>query len=153
MYQFMAEIIATEKVNGAYVEFPYDVKEVFGVGGIIKVKATFDGYVYRGALANMGTGCHIIGITQAIRKAIGKEPGDTVEVTVEEDHASRLMTIPDLLREALEANQQVQSFFETLTDSQKNKYITHIISAKREATKQTRLEKVILMLNNQEKMK
>jgi len=38
-------------------------------------------------------------------------------------------------------------------DSQKNKYITHIVSAKRETTKQTRLEKVILMLNNQEKMK
>lgn len=48
MYTFQAEIMPTEKVNGAYVKFPYDVKESFGRGGIIKVKATFDGYATRG---------------------------------------------------------------------------------------------------------
>lgn len=50
----------------AYVKFPYDVKQVFGTKGIVKVVATFDGYKYRGILAKMSTECHIIGITKAI---------------------------------------------------------------------------------------
>jgi len=32
----------------------------------------------------MGTPCHILGIRKDIRKKIGKQPGDTVRVTIEE---------------------------------------------------------------------
>lgn len=153
VYQFKAKIIGTEKVNGAYVEFPYDVKEAFGSNGIIKVAATFDGYKYRGVLANMGTNCHIIGITKAIRAEIGKEPGDEIEVTIQKDNQSRLEEIPEIFEKALNKNPIAQEFFNSLTDSQKNKFIKHITSAKKEATKQTRLEKTLDMLNKREKMK
>lgn len=61
-------IIGKDDVDGAYVEFPYDVYEEFGSRGLVKVEATFDEYKYRGVLANMGTDCHIIGITKAIEK-------------------------------------------------------------------------------------
>lgn len=40
---------------------------------------------YAGSLVNMGTGCHIIGIRKDIRQAIGKQPGDSVRVTIKED--------------------------------------------------------------------
>ncbi|WP_105617280.1 YdeI/OmpD-associated family protein [Vallitalea okinawensis] len=153
VYEFKAKIIGTEKVNGAYVEFPYDVKEAFGSNGIIKVAATFDGHQYTGALAKMGTDCHIIGISKAIRAKIGKEPGDQIEVTIQKDNASRLEVIPELLEKALDDNPVAKDFFNTLTDSQKNKFIKHITSAKKEETKLTRLEKTIEMLINKEKMK
>lgn len=153
VFKFEAEIIATEKVNGAYVKFPYDVKEAFGSGGIVKVEVTFDGYKYRGVLAKMGSDCHIIGITKAIRAAIGKEPGDTIEVTVQKDEKSRVEEIPEILKEGLEANPLAKEFFNTLTDSQKNKFIKHITSAKKQETINKRLDKSIEMLNNKEKMK
>lgn len=153
VYKFKTQIIGTEKVNGAYVKFPYDVKEAFGSYGIIKVEATFDDYKYRGALAKMGTDCHIIGITKAIRAAIGKEPGDTIEVTIQKDNKSRLNETPKILKEGLETNPSAQEFFDTLTDSQKNKFIKHITSAKKQETINKRLEKVLSMLNNKEKMK
>lgn len=151
--KFKGKIIATDKVNGAYIEFPYDVKDVFGSNGIIKVVATFDGYKYRGILANMGTNCHIIGITKAIRAEIGKGPGDEVEVTIQKDNESRLEEIPQILKEALDKNPLAQEFFKTLTDSQKNKYIKFITSAKKEKTVKARLEKSLEMLSNKEKMK
>lgn len=151
--KFRATIMSTDKVDGAYVRFPYDTNEVFGSKGIIKVIAIFDGYEYRGILANMGMDCHIIGITKAIRTEIGKAPGDEIEVTIKQDTSSRLKDIPENLSNALEPNNDAKEFFDSLTDSQKNKFITHITSAKKQETADTRLQKVIEMLVNKEKMK
>lgn len=80
VYEFNAIIKAADKVDGAYVEFPYDVKEAFGTNGIVKVAATFDGYEYKGILAKMGNECHIIGIRKDIREKIGKQPGVTKQL-------------------------------------------------------------------------
>lgn len=81
------------------------------------------------------------------------QPGDIIEVTVEEDTDSRLMTIPQLLATGLEQSKEAHEFFSSLTDSQKNKFITYITSAKKEATRISRLEKVMHMLHQKEKMK
>lgn len=84
VYTFDAVIQKVPDLDGAYVIFPYDVRAEFGKGRV-KVQATFDEYPYRGSLVNMGTGCHIIGIRKEIRKAINKQPGDSVRVTITQD--------------------------------------------------------------------
>ena len=82
-YVFEAVIRKVPDINGVYVEVPFDVREVFGKGRV-KVHATFDGMPYDGSLVRMGTSGHIIGIRRDIRTAIGKQPGDTVHVTIQE---------------------------------------------------------------------
>ena len=88
-YEFDAIIEAVLDKGGAYVRFPYDIRKEFGKGRV-KVEATFDGEAYRGSIVNMGikqedgSVCYIIGILKEIRKKIGKQPGDTVFVTVKE---------------------------------------------------------------------
>ncbi|MDD4080506.1 MAG: DUF1905 domain-containing protein [Eubacteriales bacterium] len=84
VYAFEAKILAVPGIDGAYVEFPYDVKTEFGKGRV-KVLATFDGVPYQGSLVRMGTPGHIIGIRKDIRMQIGKGPGDTIMVTIRED--------------------------------------------------------------------
>ena len=83
IYQFDGEIKAVPGLDGAYVEIPFDVKAVFGRGRV-PVHATFDGEPYDGSLVRMGTPCHILGLRKEIRKKIGKQPGDTVKVTLRE---------------------------------------------------------------------
>lgn len=83
IYEFDAVIHKVPDLDGAYVEFPYDVRAEFGKGRV-KVHATFDGYPYDGSLVRMGTECHIIGIRKDIRAAINKQPGDTIAVTIRE---------------------------------------------------------------------
>lgn len=83
VYQFTATIIKVEDMDAAYIEFPYNVREEFGKGRV-PVCATFDGVPYDGSLVRMGTENHILGVRKDIRKKIGKQPGDTVEVTVQE---------------------------------------------------------------------
>ena len=80
-YEFVAEIKKVPDIDGAYVEFPYDVRAEFGKGRV-KVSAVFDGEPYDGSLVRMKTPCHILGLRKDIRKKIGKQPGDLVKVAV-----------------------------------------------------------------------
>lgn len=83
VYKFKAMIKKVPEIDGAYVEFPYDVRTVFGKGRV-KVHATFDGYPYDGSLVVMKTPCHIIGVRKEIRRLINKQQGEEVEVTIQE---------------------------------------------------------------------
>ncbi len=89
VYAFEAVIEPVPGKGGAFVRFPYDIREEFGKGRV-KVNATFDGEQYDGSLVNMGVKnsdgsvCHIIGVRKDIQERIGKRPGDTVSVTIQE---------------------------------------------------------------------
>ena len=88
VYKFHAIIEPVPDKGGAYVCFPYDIRKEFGRGRV-KAEITFDGELYRGSIVNMGVKnkdgsiCYIIGIRKDIREKIGKQPGDSVDVTVE----------------------------------------------------------------------
>ena len=75
--------------GGAYVAFPWDVREEFETGRV-KVHAQFDGIPYVGSIVNMGVKnpdgsvCYIIGVLKAIRNKIKKHDGDTIHVVIEE---------------------------------------------------------------------
>lgn len=81
VYEFTAIIRKVPDIDGAYIEFPYDVREEFGRGRV-KIHAEFDGEPYDGSLVRMGTPVHIVGIRKDIREKIQKQPGDTVTVRI-----------------------------------------------------------------------
>ena len=83
IYEFTAVIRKVPDIDGAYVEILFDVREEFGKGRV-KVHATFDGVGYDGSLVRMGTPCHILGLRKDIRTRIGKQPGDTIAVRLQE---------------------------------------------------------------------
>lgn len=83
IYEFEAELKKVPDIDGAYIVFPYDVKEEFGKGRV-KVFATFDGEPYEGSLVKMKTPDHIIGVRKEIRKTIQKQAGDRIRVTIQE---------------------------------------------------------------------
>ncbi|HFI0715497.1 TPA: DUF1905 domain-containing protein [Streptococcus suis] len=89
VYEFEALIHPVPDKGGAFVIFPYDIRDEFGKGRV-KVHAGFDGHPYDGSIVNMGVKdeadniCCIIGVQKAIRAAIGIEPGDRVQVTIQE---------------------------------------------------------------------
>jgi len=86
---FTAKIKKVPDINGAYVEMPFDIRKEYGKGRV-KVHATFDSEPYNGSVVNMGLKnddgsiCYIIGIRKDIRKKIGKQASDMIEVTITE---------------------------------------------------------------------
>lgn len=152
MKKFNAEIKKIEEKDGAYIEIPFDVEEVYGAKRV-KVKATFDGVEYRGSIVKMGLPCYIIGITKEIRKKIEKEPGDIIEVTIEKDEEDRVVEIPTDFKERIELDNNIKEFWNTLSFSMQKKYVTWITSAKKEDTRNKRIDTAIEKLKNKEKIK
>jgi hypothetical protein len=89
IYEFEAEIQKVPDIDGAYIEFPYDIRNEFGKGRV-KVYAEFDDESYEGSIVNMGIKnedgsiCYIIGIRKDIRQKINKQAGDKVKVLINE---------------------------------------------------------------------
>jgi len=110
-------------------------------------RATIDGEPYRGALVRMGGPQHMLIVIKEIRERIGKQAGDEVEVTLEEDLEPRVVETPTDLRDALAANPQAQSFFETLSYTHRKEYVRWIEEAKREPTRVSRVARTVELLS------
>jgi bifunctional DNA-binding transcriptional regulator/antitoxin component of YhaV-PrlF toxin-antitoxin module len=150
-FKFVAVIKKNEKVNSGFIEFPYDVREKFGGKGRVKVKALIDGFLYRGSLVKMGGDCHWLGITQEVRKATGKNPGDKVLVEIEEDTEERIVEIPEDLMHLLQKEKGLLDYFDKLSYTHKKEYVRWITEAKKEETRKNRLIKAVEMIKNYKK--
>lgn len=88
-YEYDAILQEIPEKGGAYVQFPWNIKDEFGKGRV-KVHATFDGIPYDGSIVNMGIKdadgnvCYIIGVLKSIRNALNKKQGDLIHVTITE---------------------------------------------------------------------
>jgi hypothetical protein len=86
-YEYDTVLHETDDNGGAYVVFPWDIRQEFGKGRV-KVHADFDGIPYDGSIVNMGLKnddgsiCYVIGVLKAIRKKLGKSDGDMIHVVI-----------------------------------------------------------------------
>ena len=145
--RFTAQVIKHGEVTGAwhFIAIPFDVKKVWNRKGYVKVKGSLNGYEFHGLkLMPMVEGQHFMALREKIRKMADLRDGDTVEVHIAPDNSE--LEIPDELMEAVRSSEKALSFFNSLTESQKNYYVQFYSAAKQQATRESRLVKAVFAL-------
>ena len=113
------------------------------------VRATVNGYSWQTSVARM-RGEFLVGLNKEVRTAAGVEAGDTVSVVLELDTEPREVEVPDALAEALAGDDAARAAFDRLAFTHRKEYARWIADAKRDETRERRVEKAVEMLRGGE---
>jgi Bacteriocin-protection, YdeI or OmpD-Associated/Domain of unknown function (DUF1905) len=123
-----------------------DQVAIVGEGAMrFPVKATINGYTWRGSVTRMG-GEFLLGLSRAVREAAGAEAGDTVELRLELDTEPREVELPQALADALASDDAARTAYERLAYTHRKEFARWVAEAKRDATRDRRVAQTLEML-------
>ena len=133
-------LLAKKTATG--IKVPDELVEELNAGKRPPVVATINGYSYRNTIAVMD-GAFMLSVSAEVREKAGINGGDTVTVELELDTQPREVAVPDDFQKELKKNAAAMRLFETLSNSNKKRYIIPIEQAKTEETRARRIGKAI----------
>jgi hypothetical protein len=142
--RFHFETVLATEGPGTFIEVPLDVPAAFGRARA-PVRGTIDGYPFRSTVASYG-GRYYLPVNRVLQEGAGVAAGDRVTVELELDTAPRTVEVPADLAERLQADPAARDAFEGLSHTHRREYVDWIIGAKREETRQRRLDQTVAML-------
>ncbi|HWR35437.1 MAG TPA: YdeI/OmpD-associated family protein [Clostridia bacterium] len=126
----------------AFVELPFDAEQCWGHARV-PVKGTINGFPFRTTVVIMrGTQCFCV--NREMKNGAGVDVGDTVTIIIEPDTAPRTIETPAALKKALGA--KLTAKLQSLAYTHQKEYVQWFSGAKKEETKQRRVEKMKEML-------
>ena len=137
------------KGGWTYIALPEIPKDKEAAFGLVKVKGKIDDYEISDVTLMSFTGILIMAVKAEIRKAIGKEEGDYVHLTLYKD--TGVFQIPDDFKEIL-TEEGVLEIFKNYKKWEQRMCIKWIFSAKREETVKERITKTIFKLKRRERI-
>ena len=126
-----------------FLDIPFDVEQVFGHKGQVKVKGTINGYAYRSSAMPNGHGSHFLVVNKVIRDNINATQGNSVQVAMSLDIDPRTADVPEDFQQALDMLSDAKSIFEKFSYSRQKGYVTWIESAKTNKTRANRIQSAL----------
>lgn len=139
--KFRAKLLLGGK-TATGIQVPDKIVAGLDAGKRPAVRVTINGYTYPSTIASMG-GVFMLPVSEEVRKNAGVAAGDMLDVSLELDTAPREVTVPPDFAAALKKDAKAKGFFESLSYSNKRRYVLSIEGAKTPETRQRRIEKAI----------
>jgi len=130
---------------------PFDVEAVFGARSGVDVCGTLDGQPFQRTLISDGQGGWFIVTNVAMRKALGKSPGEEVDVVMQRDDTYREVTLPDYFMEELAHNRLAMQAFQKASPSTLRWLLEFLTQPKSDAAKANRVLKALAILEERAK--
>ena len=137
------------KGGWTYIALPEIPKDKDAPFGIVKVKGRIDDYEINAVTLMVFTGVLIMAVKAEIRKAIGKEEGDYVHLTLYKDDS--VFKIPDDFKERL-LEEGLFEAFKTYKQWEQRMCVQWIFSAKKQETINERIIKTLYNVRRREKI-
>ncbi|MFC8981235.1 YdeI/OmpD-associated family protein [Streptomyces sp. NPDC057411] len=141
--KFRAHVEPPEPMRG--LEVPPEVVAALGGGARPPVTITVNGHSWKSRVALL-RGRHLLGLSNANRRAAGVEVGDEVEVELRLDTEPRVVVEPPDFVQALDEDPVARAAYDALAYSRKREHVRAIESAKKPETRRRRIEKSIATL-------
>src|SRR5687768_9906364 len=134
-----------------FIRIPFNPNEVWSVKQRHYIKGTVNGHGVRGSLGSDGKQ-YFLPLGAAWRRDCGLDAGDDVDVALSPEGPQSENLSTDVAN-ALDAEPQAKSFFESLATFYRNSYIKWIESAKKPETRTARIQEMIELLKAGKKQK
>jgi bacteriocin resistance YdeI/OmpD-like protein/uncharacterized protein DUF1905 len=129
---------------GTFVVIPPEVVAALGATGRTSVSGTIDGQPFANQVMPYfyeGVGRRVVMVVnKAVRTALGKETGESVDFVLARDDRSRSASVkvPPELAAALKADPAARASFDALAPSHRREHAEYVGGAKREETRRRR---------------
>ncbi|MER5353924.1 YdeI/OmpD-associated family protein [Kitasatospora sp. NPDC002551] len=141
--RFTAQVEPPEPMRG--LEVPPAVVAALGGGARPPVTITVNGHSWTSRVALL-RGRHLIGLSNANRRAAGVAIGDEVEVEVRLGTGPRVVVEPADFTRALDGDPAARAAYDKLAHSRRREHVRAVESAKKPETRLRRIEKAIAAL-------
>lgn len=141
--KFWTTVEPQERMRG--LEMPEEVVDALGGGKRPPVTVTLNGHTWKSRVAIM-RGRYLLGLSIANRKATGVTTGDRVEVEVVLDAEPRVVVEPEDFARALDADPTARAAYDRLAYTHKREQVLAIEGARKQETRQRRIEQALEML-------
>lgn len=118
--------------------------------GTIPVHGKLDGHPFIQTLVKY-SGAWRLYLNTPMRKAAGKDVGDTIKVEIEFDPVERTIPVHPKLKEALDKNKKAKTAFEQLSPSRQKEIIRYISFLKTEESVDKNINRALLFLLGKER--
>ncbi len=136
----------TGKGGWTYIKLPGELIKSGKAFGMMKISGEIDAYSFEGKhLLPMGNGYVFLPIAKPVRKIIGKEEGDEVEIRFYQDELPN--GIPDELIDCLKDDPGKLELFHQLAQEDKETWISYIYSTEDIEAKSNRIIKLLNSLS------
>lgn len=141
-FRFHVKLEGADNMEGAAMRPPFDVPAVFGTKARVPVRGTVNGFPFRSSICNMGDG-HFMVVNKEMRAGGKCKAGDIVEVVLQRDREERVVEVPSEIKKIIASNRTAQTTWDSLSYTHRKEWVRAIGEAKREETKEARIQKMM----------
>jgi hypothetical protein len=113
-----------------YVDVPEAISATLGGPGYIPVATTIDGHPFPANLVPLGKGRYRLFLHGQMRKAAGKDVGDTVAIRLRLDTEPRVVPVRPELQAALDTDPPAHAVFAALTPYRRSEILRYLNNLK-----------------------